>query len=46
MKLHSNWLTEAISNTQIGENLSEELCSVDFDTDEIAADILHDEDDL
>lgn len=43
MKLHSDWLNEAIRNTQCGENLSEEYNGSSFDIDEIAADILDEE---
>lgn len=44
MRLHNDWLNEAVRNTQCGEDLREEYDnSCSFDIDELACDILDEE---
>lgn len=43
MRLHNDWLSEAINNTQCGEDLREEYDNCSFDIDELACDILDEE---
>lgn len=44
MRLHSDWLHEAVKNTACGENLREEYQDIDFDIiSELACDELDDE---